>query len=511
MSPRRKILIILVVGGVVGPLLATAGVGLWLRSDAYRESLEQRISRYLLMDVSIGSAKPLTLRSRRLADVGVRSPKQNEDVFECKHVDWRAVQHQGETAYELLLREGWLTVGAHQWARSDYDEILRKSLGHDFAALRLQRIQLDDIALRWKHPRAILRAEGTSGEIVFDNDGMGHAALAADRLNGVDVDPDVRITARFTPGEDTRFHEISLDIPDAPLNALGVDAFVGGVVTRGQFRGEVRYRHGMQGQTARVSGAVLGASLSELTAAQPAGPFTGEVDVVVDEAVFSETELTSLRFSGQLNGLQIQQLAPILPGLTGNVDLRIHQAHFRNGSIEYFSGEGSAKNVSLDAIASRFTTGKLAGQMEIVIHALLIVEEQLVFADATVNVRPREGETGTIDRSVLSDLSNRMLGMDATALLPPGVEQIEYRRLGARFELNRNTLRIHGTHGPDDRTILTVHLFDRDFAMLTEPSTEIPVRDMLAWARDRLNRYDFERLRNLLLSSDAQRERPDDN
>ncbi len=507
----RKVLLIASVVGVVGSLSTTLGYALHLRGNGYRRSLEAKLSRKLQMHLSIGSVEPLSLSSRRLNDLRVRTRRQPTEVFACDRAVWRQNLQNGRKTYALDLEDGWLVVGTRTWGPDEYRDMLKTGLGHDFAALGLTEIRLSDIDLRWMHPRAQFVAERTSGAIYFDDSGTGRATLFAPCLNGIEVGTPIRISAHFTPGPRLQFHEVVLNVPESPLSTLNPDAFVGGNVTQGRFTGTVRYRGPVANPEVTVSGAVSNALLRELTRALPGGPYDGRADVVVDEARFGESSLRALRFAGELNDLDLGQLLPAMtPPLTGRLALRVHQAVYEQRHIRYFSGEGRATEVSLAALTGVIGRGRVTGTLEVMIHSLLVVDDQLVLADVTLDATPDAGSEATIDRDMLRTVSTRALGFDATVLLPSNVQDIDYTHLGVRLELNRNELRVHGTHGEEGKTILTVNILDHEFGIIDEPSRTFKVDDLVGQLRRHLDEYDTERIRRWWLSRPSDSKPRDD-
>lgn len=524
MLPHRKALLIGSMVLVVGTLSATLGYAFHLRSDSYRRQLEQDLSDRLRMRLSIGDVSPLTLASRRLTDIRLWRQDREIEVFRCSQAVWRSASRNGISSYSLDLERGWLLVGDNEWNRSDYREMLRSGLGHDFAALRLEHINLRDIDLIWKHPGFTLTADAASGQIRFDDDGTGRASLFVKRMNGVDVDEPLKIVAHFTPGDRLEFHDVVLTVPQAPLGLLKLDALLGNAVTRGTFAGNISYKDRNQRRIVTLGGAVHDATLMELTGPLPGGPYQGIVDVDVDEATFTDAVLTRLRFSGALRELNAEQLTSILslPKMGGRLDLRVHQAVYENntlaapqstetrpsgsgpidvsgkvsfGALRYLSAEGHLADVSLDAVTELFGQGRITGTADISIHSILVVDSQIQLADVTIDARPPKGQPGTIDRRILKSLAQRTLGFDPTALLPEDMTHVEYTRLGVRLILNRGQLRVQGTHGPDNRTILTINLFGRDFGVIKQPNKTFPVGDVLSKLRERIEDYDTNRLR----------------
>ena len=60
-------------------------------------------------------------------------------------------------------------------------------------------------------------------------------------------------------------------------------------------------------------------------------------------------------------------------------------------------------------------------------------------------------------------------------------EKTEYAELGMRLVLKDGRVRIHGTHGPGGRTLMTVKLFGRPMRLIVEPSE---LFDVSAYTRD---------------------------
>ncbi len=493
----RKVILAVSVLLVVGPISVTVGTALRWSSAGYRRAVESRLSNRLHMPVSIGSIEPLSLTARRFVDISLMLPRLGVEVFRCAQADWRDDSHEGVASYSLDLDRGWLLVGADEWDRSDYREMLRSGLGHDFSALHLREIRLRAIDLVWRHEQFAFTASECSGQIRFDDDGAGRASVTSETLNGTRVAEPINIVAHFTPGSRLRFHKVVVDVPRAPLSAIGLDALLGARVTRGTFVGQIVYRDTGEGRQISVGGGINDALLSELTKPLPGGPYDGEVNVELDEARFVHGELAALRFSGSLDGLKLEQIGVLasIPPLEGSVDLRVHQASYENGRVEYFSAEGSAIGLSLSQLSGLFGGGLVTGTMSVTIDSLLIVDGQLSLANITLRATPPEGRAGTIDRSVLREASLQLLGFDATTLLPPGVGEIEYTQLGVRLVLNRGELRVFGTHGDDGRTILTVKLFGREFGVVKEPRKTFAVDELLAAVQQRVGDYDAAALR----------------
>lgn len=494
MLRHRKILLVTASVIVIGSISTTLGYALHVRSDGYRSRLESRLSELLGMRLSIESIQPLTIAAKRLDGLSLWLPRHEVEVFRCERALWRTETTNGDTSYTLSLHEGRLLVGNYQWDRSDYVTLLRSGLAHDFAALRLRRIQFDGIDVVWKLPSVELTAERTRGFIHFEPDGTGRASLFADHLNGVRVPKPINIVAHFTPGERLRFHEVVMKIPEAPLSSLKLDVLLDAAVTQGHFRGDISYTEQSGVSRITIGGEIRNALLDELTGLVPGGPYEGRVDITVDEAIFNGRQLTAIRFNGQLRALSVGQFSRLLghPELTGHLDLRVHRGVYDDASIRYLSVEGRATDVSLEALTSLVGRGRVTGSLDAIIHSLVIVDDRIVVAELTLEAVPPKGQPGTIDREVLQAGSQRMLGFDATKILPIAIQEVEYARLGVHLKFSQGELRVLGTHGDDGKTILTVTLFGREFGVIKEPGNTYHIGDLIARLREKADQYDVQ-------------------
>ncbi|MHC4611693.1 MAG: hypothetical protein ACYS7M_15240, partial [Planctomycetota bacterium] len=210
-----------------------------------------------------------------------------------------------------------------------------------------------------------------------------------------------------------------------------------------------------------MSGSVEGARLEELTEPVIGGPFRGQVDVVIDQAVFVDRRLDSLRFRGRLGELNLTELVPLLrhSSLESQVHLRVHQAALRGRTIEYLSAAGQATDLSLETVTGLLGQGTITGRLLVEIHALQIVDHRLQHAEIDLIAVPPDDAPGTIDRELLDQAARELIGLDLSSVLP---ERVEYARLGAKLVIDGEVLRVRGTHGTDGRTILTVRALGRD-------------------------------------------------
>ena len=86
----------------------------------------------------------------------------------------------------------------------------------------------------------------------------------------------------------------------------------------------------------------------------------------------------------------------------------------------------------------------------------------------------------------------------ANSLVPVFVsstDKVEYSQLGVRLLVRDNHLRILGTHGDGDRTIMTLKVFGREFGVVKEQDGIIDLTPYVDQLLERLRRYDPSRMK----------------
>jgi hypothetical protein len=499
MLRRRIILLVLTVCTVLGSTVATVSYARYLHSRCLLDRVTADLSRRMGLDVRIGRLTPLSFSARRFDDIEVRLPGQDTQTGRIEHAVWRSADSGAADSRALDLCDGWLLVGSGRWASTDYERLLKSGFGHDFSALRLAEVNVANIEFRWRHPSLSMTAPGANGVIFFDETGKGRAALTVEKLNDTVVEEPIHVAAWFTPGAGMAFQKVELRVGDVPLGALGLAPLLGGAVESGTFRGQITYREGTPPPwSIEVGGSLRGAHLEELTRQLIGGPFHGIVDVEIDRAWFAPStdgppELRGLRFGGRVSELQLAQFAELShePELQGRIDLTIHQAEYDRPDVRYARLSGSATDVSLEALTRILGYGVVTGQLDVRVNALAIVDNVVQFADVDLLARPPASGSAYIEKSALATIGQRVFGLDLAPLLP---ERVEYVQMGAKLLIDREGLRVRGTHGPDGRTILTVKLLGREVGILKQPNRTYPVDDLVGWVRTHLAGHDVDEL-----------------
>ena len=479
---------------VLGSTLATVLYALHLRSAAYRLEVAADVSRHLGMCVQIAQVEPRSRTSRAFRDVKVSLSETGPEVFACTRALWSEEEQGGKPCYVLRLEDGWLLVGTQAWTTREYERMLAGGLGHDFRALGLSEVRLSNFDLRFQHPLMEFRAGSASGVILFDDDGIGHAALNCTRLNRVDVTRPVNIAGVFTPGSTLVFHEVRLTVPPMPLSALGLDSLLPAPVTQGTFAGNVTYRQDNGDETVLVAGSLQDARLEELTGTLEGGPYRGRVALELDRALFERRKLHSFDLHGQLSAVRISDLVPELAGETdqARLELALHQMRWREGRVAYLSATGSCTNLELESLAGLLAAGRITGTVTVLIRALHVVDDRLERAEIEVIAEPPADGPGVIERDTLAFVARKLLGLELQVFLP---REVEYTKLGVRLEYQDGKLRVGGTHGADNAMILTVRVWDREFGIIRAPQRTFDVPDPWVLLQERASKVDVDEVR----------------
>lgn len=494
---RRQLITLMCLLIVPVSLSVTLGFAWYVRSDGYRASLERSLSARLGMTVSIASIQPDGLSGRILDGVRVQLSGDGSEVFACNRAVWKRVDSGAKKRHVLVLEDGWLLAGASQWTRNEYDQMLTGGLGHEFEQVGLSEVRLVDMDVRFAGRSLSFSADRASGALLFEPDGTGVASVDCRRLNSVSVDRPVTITARFLPGERSipRFENVRLTVPTIPLEALGIaPTHVG--EDAATFEGTISYAPDDGTDVVSVSGSLRDADLERYTTLMPGGPISGTVSVDVREAVFEEQRLSRLDLSGRVFGVDVRSLAPALvaDGRNALLSLTIDQLLWENNRIERLAASGNCGDLSLEAVTSLIGKGTVTGTAGVEMRSVLVVADRLMRGDATIEAIPPARGPALISREVIARAAQRWLGVNPSAILP---EQVEYLELGARLTVDDDRLRVHGTHGPDGKTILTVSLFGRPVGLVRELDRTFALPDIVSMIRDHVRGLEAKKVRDL--------------
>jgi len=494
---RRQWVVAICLVVVPATLSVTLGFAMYVRSDRYRTALESSLSRILDMSLDIGGVRPLGPSGLILTDLRTQLSLDGGQVFSCARATWQRDDRTPDKRHVLSLVDGWILVGESKWTRTEYERMLTGGLGHRFDAFGVSEVRLESIDVRYERDALRFTASGASGVLFFDPDGTGRVSVDCDRLNGVDVDQAVNISARFTPGDRRLpdFQAIRLAVPSMPMSALGLDELVGSSVSQGRFAGTIDYKTDDGSNTITVAGMIREADLSEYTARLPGGPFRGGFTINVLEAGFKHRRLERLEVNGHVYDVSLHEIAPALVEKDRDaiLSLTLDEFSWRDHRLDRLAVSGQCADLSLEAITGLVGKGRITGTASVDVRSLVVVDDVIRFADATVSAVPPVDGPAIISREVIATAAERWLGVNPAALLP---ETIEYLQLGARLTVENDRLRVRGTHGSDGKTILTIKLFDQPVGILREPELTFAVPDIVGLVRAQRQGVDRDDVRS---------------
>ncbi|MEW6252538.1 MAG: hypothetical protein AB1716_18020 [Planctomycetota bacterium] len=490
MSRLRYAAVALLAVFTYGSLSLTGGYAAYYRSAAYRNSCAALLSDALELPADIGQVIPRARHTREFRNVRVWLPERRGEAAFCESA--RCTMLPGEAdQYELSLRGGRCEVSTRTWLRADYRRILESGLRPGFATEGPERVAFADMDLAFVRDRFRMGLDGASGFVLFDGPRQGRLAAGCNQLNGHAVGR-VSLRALFSPqGAGVRLDQVELLVPELPLAALGLAELLGLGPRRGRFDGRLSYAESDEGRRLTLRGAVFDVDLAECTTGLLPRPWRGVVpEVELSELTVVDHRPQRLRFRGLIRDARLGDiLAPWdLGAVGGGLELRIEDAELSPDGVERLVASGRCEELLLEELSGGLGFGKLSGTARVTIDDLTIVQNRLASFAAVVVVTPNAaGAPGWIERTLLVEAARRALGLDLPEfLLRQLPERIEYSALGVRLEVQDEELHIYGTHGPREKTILTVRIADRDFGVLREPAGSIALKPMLDDLRARL-------------------------
>lgn len=508
MRPHRKFLLALTILLAGGSLGLTAAYGFRLRSRSYRHEVERELSAFFELPCEVARIRGRTFSSRAFEGVKIYLHDRRDQVFSCRTAVWHELEQQGKPVNRLDLLNGVLILGSDQWDRSDYRQLLQSSLGHDFAELNLSQVLMSNFEIAFDRGNLSIRCRQASGTIDMSQSDLGIARLSAYELNGQPVDEGVRIHARFSPKSGIEVSELNLSLPEVPLASIGVGPALGGEITQGRFAGRVQYLDQATSDEPEVliEGELADADLSELTRGVHLGPIQGRFSVVVDQARLYRSVVTHFRGRGDITDFSFNAFAPLLErsSLSGSASFHVDEVDLALGRINRLRLEGIVRDLSLQEWLQRWGHGSAQGQLAVRVNNLDVVGETIKSADVVITAVPPENKPGTIDRTLLVGVAEKVLNFSWPQSLPKGIlpKQVEYTKFGLRLHVQDNRLRILGNHGTDNDTILTVkapaglrRLLGDSIGLVKEPSGTIDLGPHLANLLRQIRTYDPDHVR----------------
>jgi hypothetical protein len=493
MLRRRWILLLLVTVLVGGTLGASLAYGFYRRSRFYAGAVAAALTEFFNLPTDVGGSVPLTLRGDRFFDVVVWLPGRRGVIFAGRQADWRPSEEPEDGGHRLCLDGGQFVIDSTLWEQDDYRRVLESGLGHNFAELNLEKIDIRHLDFSWCHGDFGLQTRRASGAIFFDASGEGRAVLSSRWLGDYEAEEPINITARFHPRGALTIEQVVLEVPQIPLPALGLEQVLRSPVTSGDFSGEVRYSESGGAQRVAISGDLQDVRLEEVTGYLRRGPIGGRIRMHVDSGVIVDRRLTELAFRGRIDELDVSSITNQfgLPDVGGRARIVIHEGEIRDNDIQWLGLNGRVEGISLEALAPLLGRGVITGSLKADIRSLVVRQGRIESAEVLVKADLPEGQTGLISRELVQDIVARLTGLNLPDFLP---EQLEYTKLGARLIIEGDSLRVLGAHGARNTTILTVKAFGREIGVLFQPSRDFDIGPLIDGLRRRAEETRIEDL-----------------
>lgn len=491
---RSRLLALLVLAVVTwGSLAYTGGYAGYLHSATYRNRCAGKLSASLGLPAEIGRVVARSWRAQEFRDVTVWLPQRRDRAAVCRRAIVHEAPHKGDPgAWWLELVGGDVEISTRTWLREDYRAVLASGLRPGFDPNGPRKVLFRGINLRVRRDDFAARLEEASGHVLFDDPRHGQALVTSQSFNGHVTTAPVALQGVFSPaGSGVQVDEITLVTPLLPVSTLGLAKAAGLPLEHGLFRGRVGYREQPEGKALELSGSLFDARLDELTAAWLPRPWHGVVpEVAVEQLRVVNGRPVALSFHGYLRDVHVSDVLAAwgLRDVGGRLDLSVHAADLSEQGVLRVTAAGTCTDVNLEPLSKAMGWGQVAGTVRAQIDDLGIRANELTALTARLDVEPpaAPGATGYVEGRLIAEVARQAGLRIPEFLLKRLPERIEYRALGVRLEVHDEVLNIFGTHGPEEKTILTVRFAGQDWALINEPGQAFDLRPWLDQARAQL-------------------------
>lgn len=458
---------------VLGSLAVSAGYAWYLRSDAYREACSAALTRAIALPSRIGQVVPRSRTAREFRDIDVWLPGRRVLALHCTEALLRRSPTPDDPdAYQIDLHGGQCEISTRTWLRKDYRTLVESGLRPGFAADGPQRVRFSRMDVAFERDRFRASLDDAAGVIDFIDEQVGQATVTCRRFNGHEVADPVSLSARFSPAVGgIQIDQLSLSVPSLPLRIFDLGALAGAPLQSGTFAGRLEYAEEADTRRMTLQGKCLDLKLAECTAGFAPTPWAGVCpEIELSELTIRNRSVERVRFHGLLTDLSAGDVLAALglDGVQGTLSLHVQDAVLSPAGVERFVARGRCENLALESLTRAVGWGVMTGSARLLIEELTIDDNHITSLTGTFRVEDAEDPPNWVEGRLLQEAIQRTLKLTLPPLLP---ERIEYVRLGVRLEIRNEWLTVFGTHGPNERTILTVRLFDQDVALVNEPST----------------------------------------
>jgi len=498
---RSKRLLVVAVLAVItfGTLALNGGYAWYLRSDRYRRSCAAALSDELVLPADIGRVVPRSRDSREFLDVRIWLPHRRDEAAFCRSaVLTRTPTPEAPEACELDLKSGCCEISTRTWLREDYRFMLESGLRPGFDPNGPRRVVFRGMDLTFERDRFRASLNDASGVVDFADPHLGRATITCTELNGYSTADPATLHAEFSPQPfGIQLDRIELIVPELPIEVLDLHNLADLPIHSGSFTGRLVYREIGDDRELSVAGKTFDVPLAECTAAFLENPWRGKArEIELEELSLANDMLQRVRFRGVLTDAILgDMLAPWgLAEAGGDLTLHVQAANVSPIGIERLVAAGRCTGIDLNHLSDALGMGHMSGQARIIIDDLTIKQNRLEALDIVIAVEPPADGTNWIERELVSEVLRRTIGIPLPSFLP---ERFEYTQLGVRLQVRDEELYVFGTHGPHEKTILSVNIAGREFAAVVEPEKPIDLSGPLEQLRAQLAAHIAERWQTL--------------
>ena len=471
----------------LGSLTATGGYAWYLHSDLYRQRCCAALSAALSLPTDIGRAVPRSRIAREFDHVVVWMPERRGEALTCdRAIVVETPTAENTDAYEINLTSGQCEISARTWLREDFRGIIESGLRPGFSPDGPQRVNFSDMDLTLVRDRIRAELTDAAGHVAFENAQRATASVLCSSLNGYQSPDPVLLSACFSPHHHgIRVDKLELVVPEIPLHAINLQQIAGLNLQSGSFNGRWRYQENDEGSHSEVRGRCTDLSLEECTRGALRVPWRGYCpEIELQELRVVDHRPQRLRFRGVLRDVELADILATwgLPPIDTTITLDVGAASLSPAGIDSFVASGLARKIPLEDVTAALGYGTMTGLLDVTVADLTIEHNRIKSLDATFEVAEATDPPNWIEGRLLEELVKQTLRVQLPPLLP---ERIEYTRLGFRLQVRDEVLQVFGTHGLDEKIILTVRMGGHDIPLVPEPPTSFDLRPWLDDLRGR--------------------------
>lgn len=494
MLSRRSTAALALAAAWLAALGSVSGFAWYFRSAGYRAQTSAALSQYLGLPAEIGRTTPLSLSARGFGDVAVFLPERRAKIFTCRDARFSYLTPPDDERYVITLRDGHVEISSRTWLSSDYRAVFEAGLRPGFELPGLEAVRFSAMAITLERDPLALELGAAAGTVRFPSTQTGNARVVANAVNGTPVTNPVSLSTTFSQAATgIAIDDLTLTVPAVALDTLTSRQPQEFRLQSGTFSGSLHHREPAGNPVTTIAGTLTEIDIGELTRGWLPQPVAGHASELRLEALeLRGGRIARVACAGQLLAVALRDLLQpmgIDPG-GAIATLALQELRLGPAGIERAVLNGSLTGLDLRAITTSGDWGVATGIVDLAIADLVIIDNRLHRLIADAHVRNAAEQDGWIEGRLLQGLLSRASGISLPNWLP---DRVHYAELGVRVEVHDEELYLLGTHGRDNRVIMTVLFQGQPLPLIYQPSRPIDLDTWLAPLRDELAAFARER------------------